>query len=99
MAYDSSDLIHKNKLDKMVEIIKVIAHHDRLQIVNILLNDECQVNELVSILGRLQSHTSQQLKILKFAGVLKSRRDGNKTYYTLANKSIKRIVASIIEEM
>ncbi len=83
-------------LDKAAALLKAIAHHDRLQIVNILINGEFNVGELAKLLGTIQSHTSQQLSILKFAGVLKSRRDGNKTYYSLANDSIKKIVKSII---
>ena len=49
-------------------------------------------------LGAKQPHTSQQLSNLKLAGVLKSRRDGNKVYYSLANDSIRKIVESIIAE-
>ena len=91
-----SELIPEDTLEKSVIILKAVAHHDRLQIVNILLNSECKVGELENTLGTRQSLTSQHLSILKFAGVLKSRRDSNKTYYFLANDSIKRIVKSII---
>ena len=50
-------------------------------------------------MGIIQSHASQQLNNLKLHGVVKSRRDGNKTYYSLANDSIKKIVESIIAEI
>ncbi len=83
-------------LDKASALLKAFAHHDRLQIVNVLMNGECKVGELVKLLGTKGSLTSQQLTILKLAGVLKSRSDGNKTYYSLANDSIKKIVKSII---
>ena len=86
-------------LDKAAALLKAIAHHDRLQIVNILINGEFHVEELTKLLGTRQPHTSQQLSNLKFAGVLKSRRDGNKTYYSLANDSIKKIVKSIIADI
>ncbi len=83
-------------LYKAAALLKAIARHDRLQIVNILMNGECKVGELVKLLGTKQSHTSIQLSNLKLVGVLKSRRDDNKTYYSLANYSIKKIVKSII---
>ena len=92
----NTDLIPEDTLEKTVQILKAIAHQDRLQIVNILLNGMCQVEELTNILDIRQSLTSQHLSILKFAGIVKSRRDGNKVYYSLANESIKRIVKSII---
>ena len=89
-------LVTGDTLDKASALLKAIAHPDRLQIVNILINGEFNVGELAKLLGTGKSITSQQLSILKLAGVLKSRRDSNKTYYFLANDSIKRIVKSII---
>ena len=86
-------------LEKAVDILKAVGHHNRLQIVNILLRGECQTGKLVDELGLGQSHTSQQLSILKMHGVLKSRREANKTYYSLTNDSIKSIVKAIISEI
>ncbi len=96
MAHSSFKLIPEDTLEKAVVLLKAVAHNDRLQIVNILMKGENCVGELEKLLGKIQSHTSQQLSILKLTGVLKSRRDGNKTYYSLANDSTKRIVKSII---
>ena len=98
MARSSSVFIRKNKLDKMVQILKAVADPGRLQIVNILLRNECRVGELVKMLGAKQSLTSQRLSDLKLCGILKSRRAGNKRYYSLANNSIRKIVESIIAE-
>ncbi len=99
MARSSPELIPEEILDRAVEILKAIANSGRLQIVNILLNRECQVSEIYKAMGIKQSITSQQLSKFKFAGILKSRRDGNKVYYSLANDSIKRIVESIIADI
>ncbi len=95
----SLNLIPEETLDRAVEIFKAICHRDRLQIVNILMSGECQVLEIYKAMGIKQSLASQQLNILKFAGVVKSRRDWNKVYYSLANDSIKKIVESIIAEI
>ncbi len=94
-----SKLIPEATLENTVEILKALGHHDRLQIVNILLSGECQVGKLVDELGIWQSQTSQQLSRLKRRGVLLSRREGNKVYYSLANDSIKKIVEAIISEL
>ena len=99
MARRASELISRNKLDNMVNILKGMAHPDRLQIVNILLRGEYRVGELEKTLGVKQSHTSQQLSIMKYSGLLKSRRNGNVVYYSLANDSIKKIVESIVAEV
>ncbi len=97
MARQASELVSKNKLNNMVQILKAVANPVRLQIVNILMSGECQVGKLVKTLGTKQSLTSQQLSIMKYSGLLKSRRDGNKVYFYLASDSIKRIVKSIID--
>ncbi len=99
MAHSSSELIPEDTLENAVKILKTVAHPGRLQIVNILVRGECQVGELVNTLGIKQPLISNQLRILKFAGVLKSRRGGQKVYYYLASDSIKRIVKSIIAEI
>ncbi len=99
MARSSSELIPEETLDRAVEIFKAIGHHDRLQIVNILMSGEFNVKQLVDKLGLQQSHTSIQLSILRWHGIIKSRRDRNKTYYSLANDSIKKILESIITEI
>ena len=99
LARSSSELIPEDTLDRAVEILKAIGHYNRLQIVNILLSGEFRVGQLIDKLGLQQPYTSQQLSNLKFAGVLKSRRDVNKTYYSLANDSIKKIMESIIADI
>ena len=99
MARRVSELVSKNRLENMVKILKAVAHPVRLQIVNILLREECSVGELVKTMGTKQSLTSQQLSNMKFSGLLKSRRDGNVVFYSLANDSIKKIVKSILNEI
>ena len=98
MIRSTFELIPEDRLEKMVKILKAIAHPLRLQIVNILLNSEYQVGELVQALGTGQSLTSQELGKLKLFGVLKSRREGNKVYYSLKNNSIRKILATIVAE-
>ena len=93
------NLISGDRLEKMVDILKAIAHPVRLQIVNILLKSECRVGDLIKTLGTGQSLTSQELSKLKLFGVLKSRRDGNKVYYSLKNNSIKKILATILSQI
>ncbi|MFC1692859.1 ArsR/SmtB family transcription factor [Candidatus Latescibacterota bacterium] len=99
MAKSGLKLIPEDTLEIAVTILKAVAHPLRLQIVNILLSRECQVGELVKVLGSKQSITSQELSILRFSGILKSRKYWNKVYYSIANDSIKKIMESIIAEI
>ena len=99
MARISSELIPEETLDRAVEILKVVANPFRLQILTILFSGEVRVKQLKDKLGLQESNTSNQLGRLRSHGVLKSRRDGNKKYYSLANNSIKKIVESIIVDI
>ena len=99
MARSSSELIPEETLEKIVRILKAVAHLGRLQILNILLNGECQVSEIQKATGIKSSLTSQLLINLKSDDVLKSRKDGIKVYYSLANENIKKIVETIIAEI
>ena len=93
------ELIPEETLEKMVRLLKDVANPGRLQIMNILLNGECQVSEIQKTTGIKQSLASQILSNLKVDDVLKSRRVGNKVYYSFANNSIKKIMESIIAEI
>ena len=92
-------LITGDTLDTATALLKAVTHPVRLQIVNVLINGEFHVRELANTIGINNSIISLQLRILKFAGVVKSRRGGNKVYYTLANNSVERIMKSIITEL
>ena len=53
MARSSSELIPEETLDRAVEILKAVTSPFRLQIVNILLNGECQVLEIYKAMGMI----------------------------------------------
>lgn len=74
--------------------LKAIGHPIRLQIVDILqVEPEC-VCHLAAALNRPQPYVSQQLAILRNAGVIVDERDGTNIYYRLADESVVRQVAA-----
>ena len=70
------------------EFCKSLADAKRLMIIHELRDGEKSVNELVEKLGLKQSNTSQHLAILRKAGIITPRREGNTIYYELANPRI-----------
>ena len=96
MAQTKTDLIPNKDLERIVGIVKAVAHPIRLQIVNILMKGERTVGDLVNMLGAKQSLTSQQLTILKYVRIVKPRRNGNVVFYSIENNSIKKIMATIL---
>ncbi len=78
---------------KESEILKALAHPVRLKIVSgLLCKAECNVTRMVTALGLPQSTVSQHLAILKSKGILKIRKDGVKTCYSIADKRINTIL-------
>jgi len=65
-----------NKYEKISEILKALSHPVRLQIIEGLIKNECNVSEIQKILKLPQSTVSQHLRILKNAGIIKGRRNG-----------------------
>ncbi len=99
MAQKKSDMISPKKLERMVALVKAVAHPMRLQIVNILMSGEQSVGNLVKMLRAQPSLTSQQLKILKYVGIVKPRRKGNVVFYSMGNDSVRKIMEEIIKEI
>lgn len=70
------------------EFCKSLADAKRLMIIHELREGEKSVNELAEKLGLKQSNTSQHLAVLRKAGVIIPRREGNTVFYDLANPRI-----------
>jgi DNA-binding transcriptional ArsR family regulator len=79
-------------MKKELQILKALADETRLNIVKFLLKGEKCVCEIFPHLKRTQSTTSIQLDILKKAGILISRKEGKKAYYSISNKKIYEVL-------
>ena len=76
--------------DKQVQICKAFANTSRLKMLDLLANGERSGTELQAALGIAQANISQHLAILKAAGVVATRRDGNQVYCSLAIPEVKQ---------
>ncbi len=83
-------------LEKMSESLKVLGHHHRLRIVEVLdLNGEANVGEIAEACGASLSQVSQHLKLMKTIGIIKGRRNGNQIYYAMASPHSITVLNSI----
>ncbi|EOW9527308.1 metalloregulator ArsR/SmtB family transcription factor [Bacillus cytotoxicus] len=91
MAMESKE-IKTQITEEDVDILKVMAHPVRLQIVNELKNRKtCNVSQLTEILEIPQSTVSQHLSKMK-GKVLRSERKGLEMYYYINNAKASEIV-------
>jgi len=74
------------------DLLKALAHENRLLLLCILHERERSVGELEAILSLRQATVSQQLARLRFDGLVKTRRDGKTIYYSIANEHAREIV-------
>lgn len=74
------------------QIFKALSHPIRLQMVDILSNDECCVSDVMNALKISQSTTSQHLLILKNSGIIYPQKHGTKTCYKVTNELSREII-------
>ena len=77
------------------EIFKAIGHPIRLQIVKFLQDGEHTVTEIVRAVNAEQSNVSRHLSLLRQAGVLSSRKEGLKVYYSLRIPTLTQMLSCV----
>ncbi|MEX1112161.1 MAG: metalloregulator ArsR/SmtB family transcription factor [Candidatus Andersenbacteria bacterium] len=69
------------------DLLKALAQPRRLEIINLLQNQELSVTEIQDMLALPQANLSQHLQVLRKQGVVESRREGKQVFYRLAHKN------------
>ncbi|CQD39757.1 ArsR/SmtB family transcription factor [Yersinia mollaretii] len=67
------------------DLLRVLANEDRLLLLCQLSQGEKAVGELEAALGIRQPTLSQQLGVLRSDGLVTTRRDGKRIYYSIAD--------------
>ncbi|MGM0566923.1 MAG: ArsR/SmtB family transcription factor [Bacteroidota bacterium] len=84
------------KLEAAASKLRAIAHPMRIAIIDLLHENQKQsVTEIYKKLNIEQASASHHLNILKNKGVLVSKRDGKKIYYSLKNQTLTEIIECI----
>ena len=78
----------KTSLEIQTQFFKVLAHPARISIINILRDGEHCVCHMEAYLGLRQAFISQQLAVLREAGIIVDRRDGWNIFYRVINPQI-----------
>ncbi|MED3088225.1 ArsR/SmtB family transcription factor [Bacillus toyonensis] len=86
-----------NDLERSAEILRVLAHPVRLQIVDQLLKKKAlNVSELQRYLAMPQSTVSQHLSKLKIHKVVAYKRKGLEVFYRVDDEKVKQIMKTLI---
>lgn len=90
MSKNTKKLQKKDKsiYKRNAEIYKLLANPIRLEILDILSKGEASLDELSEKIGIRKPNTSQHLAILRYLKIVKVRKEGQKAFYTIADKRI-----------
>jgi DNA-binding transcriptional ArsR family regulator len=78
----------KSAYSKNAEIYKILANAKRLEILNLLREQEMPVEELVKTLDISKANVSQHLALLRHAKLVTVRRQGLNAYYNIIDPRI-----------
>lgn len=84
MVKKGATCISSETAQRRAETLKALGHPLRLQIVDLLNQEERNVGELAESLATESAIISQQLKILRLSGLVKVERRNGHSYYRLA---------------
>lgn len=89
----------ENKLpfESQVAILKALSHPVRIAILYLLRDEENCVCHLTAYLGLRQAYVSQQISVLREAGLIQDRRDGWNIYYRVVNPLIFEVLDAVQE--
>lgn len=87
------------ELNEVCLEFKALGDEGRFKILLLLVKGELSVNEISEKTGFSQSATSHQLKILKTAKLLNSRKLGNTVIYFIADEHVRTIIKMSVEHL
>ena len=76
----------------LAALFKMFGDGTRVKLLHALEQNELCVCDLAALLGVTKSAVSHQLKALRLSNLVKSRRDGQVVYYSLADEHVKTIL-------
>ena len=76
----------------LAELYKVFGDSTRIKILYVLFEEEVCVCDLAQCLNMTVSAISHQLKALRLSNLVKTRREGQVVYYSLADDHVKYIL-------
>lgn len=76
------------------EFFKTLGHPARIRVIELLRDGERSVGELIPLVGIEASHLSQQLGVLRRAGVVTARKEGSTVLYSVSDPRIFHLLES-----
>lgn len=88
----------RSNAGQAAELLKAMSNENRLLILCHLGEEELSVSELNQFIDLSQSSLSQHLARLRNDGLVKTRRESQTIYYSIANQSVVRLIGFLQQE-
>src|SRR5436189_6392336 len=75
------------------EFFKTLGHPARIRVLELLSEREHAVGEMLPEVGVEPANLSQQLAVLRRAGLVTTRREGSTVYYSLTSPDVAQLLA------
>lgn len=89
----SSETFKKDLFAQFAQVGKSLSNGNRLELLEFLAQGERTVDELSKVSGLTVANTSQHLQGLRRSGLVKSRAEGQKSYYRISDYSVVALLA------
>jgi len=89
----ASNTFKKELFAQFAQVGKSLSNGNRLELLEFLAQGERTVDELAKVSGLSVANTSQHLQGLRRSGLVKSRAEGQKSYYRLSDYSVVELLA------
>ena len=78
-------------------LMKTLGHRDRLMILCQLVDGEKSVGQIADLLDLQQSPLSQHLARMRKEGLVRTRRESQNIFYSLAKADVARVIGVLYE--
>lgn len=85
----------ESRAEEVAGLLKTLSHPARLMLACTLIDTEYSVGQLEKELGIHQPTLSQQLTVLREAGVVETRRDAKQIFYRLSDAKAARLIEAL----
>lgn len=97
MKTTENRLLAEATVKKVSKMLKLLSEPTRINILYLLEGKELNVGTIAESLNMEQSAVSHQLKLLKEARLIKSRRNGKWNLYSQTDEHVYKILNQVIE--
>lgn len=95
--YVRNNMPKSQSINKLTEFFKIMGDSTRIHILCALAQSEMCVCDLAVVVNVTKSAMSHQLRVLRNANLVKSRREGKNVFYSLDDDHVKSVIQMSLE--